>query len=395
MNALADLMKEVAQAQREQLGRARPRAGLEAALAFGARPNRGLTLLPLRARWRRWGLAFSLSACAAAGVVVALRAGNPREVRTGLGESRVLSFPGGSEVRLGPDTDLRLASSTEDGARVHLELRRGIVDVHVVHRDGTSWQVEAGGRVVHVVGTRFREAWDGTSRTFSVEMQEGTVEVTGAGLSSPQRLRAGESLRARDGETTLATRALAAAPAKDENPAPGVARAPSPRESAPSVQEGPRWRELARQGSFKEALRTAFREDTFGHTARLGARDLILLGDVARIAGQPARAERVYREAALRFPSADAAIFSLGLLAFDAQHQYANAARWFATYVARYPTGDLAREAAGRLIEAEARGGRPARAEAAARSYLARYPTGPHARLAADTLAHAERTRTP
>jgi hypothetical protein len=66
---------------------------------------------------------------------------------------------------------------------------------------------------------------------------------------------------------------------------------------------------------------------------------------------------------------------------------HGEAARWFEVYLRERPRGDLAREAAGRLIEARlgARD-RPA-ARAAARAYLARYPDGPHAALARATLA--------
>jgi hypothetical protein len=58
------------------------------------------------------------------------------------------------------------------------------------------------------------------------------------------------------------------------------------------------------------------------------------------------------------------------------------AKRWFGESLAEAPSGTLAREASGRLIEACQRAGDAAGAKDAAREYLRVYPTGPHARLA-------------
>ena len=56
--------------------------------------------------------------------------------------------------------------------------------------------------------------------------------------------------------------------------------------------------------------------------ARLGADDLVLLGDVARLAGDLDRAEEAYRLARRRFPDADRPIYALGLIAFEGRHNY-------------------------------------------------------------------------
>ena len=46
------------------------------------------------------------------------------------------------------------------------------------------------------------------------------------------------------------------------------------------------------------------------------------------------------------------AAFTLGRIAYD-RRDYREAARWFATYLREEPSGSVAREAAGRLIETE------------------------------------------
>jgi len=72
----------------------------------------------------------------------------------------------------------------------------------------------------------------------------------------------------------------------------------------------------------------------------------------------------------------------LGKVAFDQRHDYAQAADWFAKCWQEQPQGGLAREAAGRRLEALRKAGSSAQATQAARDYLERYPTGPHAELA-------------
>jgi outer membrane protein assembly factor BamD (BamD/ComL family) len=60
---------------------------------------------------------------------------------------------------------------------------------------------------------------------------------------------------------------------------------------------------------------------------------------------------------------------------------------WFQRYLAEEPSGPLAREAAGRLIELYRQSGDAASVRSAAESYLKNYPTGPHAGLARSVLA--------
>jgi hypothetical protein len=72
----------------------------------------------------------------------------------------------------------------------------------------------------------------------------------------------------------------------------------------------------------------------------------------------------------------------LGIIAFDTDRDYAAAARWFETYIAEQPVGELRREASARRMEAWKAAGDRERARAAAREYLRDYPDGAQGALA-------------
>jgi TolA-binding protein len=113
------------------------------------------------------------------------------------------------------------------------------------------------------------------------------------------------------------------------------------------------------------------------------------LADGARLSGNAEPAAAALLELRKRFPNdprCGAAAFLLGKISFDQTRDYAAAARWFSTSLREQPSGSLAREASGRLIEALSRSGDSAGARRAAQEYLLRYPDGPHANLAHSLL---------
>ena len=73
----------------------------------------------------------------------------------------------------------------------------GTVEVSVVHRAKTRWQVRAGCYQIHVTGTRFAAGWDSRQQTLTVTMREGSVIVTGPGLKQGTPLTTGQRLRER------------------------------------------------------------------------------------------------------------------------------------------------------------------------------------------------------
>ncbi|HEX3850754.1 MAG TPA: hypothetical protein VHW01_07290, partial [Polyangiaceae bacterium] len=246
-----------------------------------------------------------------------------------------------------------------------------------------------------------------------VTMFEGHVLIRSECLSAPHPLGKGQSLalscvaqnglgdsRPTPAATAVASAAAALAPAL---PAPSAstgrlyaqsrsgAEPPvvSPPATAASAQ-GPSWRDLARQGKYEAAL-SAVETTGFDEACRtLPADELLELGTTARLARRTERANTAYMAVRRRFAgseSAATAAFHLGQIAFDSAGAYADARKWFGTYLSERPAGGLATEALGREMEAEQRAGDLVAARATASSYLSRYPLGAHARLAQSLLS--------
>jgi tetratricopeptide (TPR) repeat protein len=184
----------------------------------------------------------------------------------------------------------------------------------------------------------------------------------------------------------------------DTDVAAPVAADPAPAASArgPSLPEKPEvprrlsWRQLALDARYAEAFSAAEADNFLMLCRREPSRDVLLLGDTAHFAGAIDRAEQAFRSVRARFPDgheAAVAAFSLGRIAYDERRNFGSAANWFQTYLREEPSGTLAREASGRLIEAYRGAGNLAAARDAATKYLATYPSGPHAALA-QSLIH-------
>lgn len=375
----------------------------------------------------------------------ALMEGEGRAGREGewisAGEARdvALRFSDGSRFALAPASQARVAAIVPEGARLVLE--RGAVEAAVVHRPRGAWDLDAGPFTVHVTGTRFRVAWVPEVERLDLVLIEGSVRVTGPLLEGGRAVVAGETLEVRVKEHRLEVRRdreqaaqLATPPLASSSPAIAVASAPevapSPRASAappsldvapprvadigptPPAREAaplapllsaapvpavsapptasaapsaaPSWREVAASGRYRDALTRAEAEGFEGLCESGSASDLLALGDAARFAGNGARAKYAYLALRRRFPGArDAAVaaFVLGRMAFDRDGAFAQAAKWFGTYLTEAPSGSYARDASGRLVEALQRSGDLRGARVAAQRYLDAYPSGPHAEL--------------
>ncbi|HSY41601.1 MAG TPA: FecR domain-containing protein [Polyangia bacterium] len=380
-----------------------------------------------RARPRGWSLALGLGLCGAAAAVLMLRphplsfaiAGTAGNGQLGVAlvapsaQPLELRFSDGSAVTLPP----RAAAHVDalDGQGATLAIEDGTLEVSVVHRARTHWQVQAGGYRIQVTGTRFAAGWDRRSQSLTVSMHEGSVLVSGPGLKEPVRVVTGQRLQASAGGANLGFEAPHEIAAREEMPPlpdlsgaeaapPALAPVPleipaTPAEHAPARARHPEalashavpalpadWRIQAGRAQYHEALAAAVLEGWRAECGRLGADDLVLLGDVARLAGDLNRAEEAYRSARRRFPQADRPTFALGLIAFEGRHDYRAAGDWFASYLRSFPRGPLAREAAGRLIESRIKAGDDGQARDAATSYLRAFPDGPHAALARRTV---------
>lgn len=312
-----------------------------------------------------------------------------------------IRFSDGSQVTLSQGSRARLATLDSTGA--HLVLESGAADVNVIPNHGAKYRLSLGPFAVDVTGTRFDVGFRPSDEHFTLTLREGKVVVSGCVLGEGRTLLAGESLNAscRGGHFEISAAppvqvGVAAAPP----PAPPVAAAPPVAQESEPEDAGARassatpaalsWQSLAKQSRFADAYALVASEGFESAIAKTSLAELALLGDTARFAGRPVDALSAYqalRSRAAGSASAKQAAFSIGRVHFDQRAAYAEAARWFRTYLAEQPGGPFAREAEGRLMESLSRSGDRGGARKAAERYVAKYPSGPHVRVARQLLA--------
>ena len=390
---------------------------IAAALARRSAPQRHLVT---RAR-----VALAFAAIAAGLLLFIVLGQRPLTFRVGLGEASSAGVPGawiataadrtmpvefseGTRFQVQPQSRVRVASVDAAGGRLVLE--DGAIRAAVIHRPGAKWSVDSGPFEVLVTGTRFEVRWNLAAEELVVKLDEGSVAVSGPVIGDRLAVKAGQTLRVhrREGQFELvreneaptlplpkpavpsADPALppddSAGSPKDTAPRPSVGvavstSAPPPPRSAPR----PSWRELSAAGKFKAAIEAADQEGFQRICAEGSAADLRDLADAARLSGDIPRSVQALTTLRGRFPGGDPAAeaaYLLGVIAFDARGEHPEAAQWFTRYLSERPRGRLAREAAGRLLEAEERSGHRDTARESARRYLRDYPGGPHAEMA-------------
>ncbi|HET9955544.1 MAG TPA: FecR domain-containing protein [Polyangiaceae bacterium] len=334
-------------------------------------------------------------------------------VQANNGQAVPVRFSDGSSVVLAKEGRMRVLAADPSGARVLLE--QGEVDVSVTHRAGkqTRWNFEAGPFQVHVIGTEFAMAWNPSLSKFSLRTRAGSVRVLGPCLDGPPGL---QGSRAVDAGARLEVNCPEAAPAERSDkfslntPAPGTAASAwsvdpgqastlvrgreleqvgtSPEAQHPAVaptsslNSEPNWREALRSGRGADALRIAESSSFPAVCERATRSELLELADAARLSAKSQLATTALLALRKRFSgSTDAATaaFALGRIAFEQQHDYSRAARWFKAYMDELPGGPLIGDAAGRLMEAKIRQGDRAGARLEAERYLKRFPQGPYA----------------
>lgn len=328
-------------------------------------------------------------------------------IHSGADQNLPIDFSDGSRITLEPSSRVRIAELRSTGATLAVE--SGGLDVSVKHQRDTDYRLRLGPFVVRVTGTRFKVRFSPERDVLRVTMTEGTVVVSGCALGDPRPLRAGESLLAscRDshfeisrGESaqsvpsapperaavTPAGQGAASEPAEIEAPNGDDAAQVSSRHRA-AVE--PSWQAFARAGQFEKALGSVDARGFAAECGRASAEDLGLLADMARLRNRPHDAVQALVALRRRFPRSDraaVAAFNIARVEFDQRASYAEAARWFRTYLREQPSGPLVREAEGRLMEALYRSGDRDGAMRLAERYLASNPSGPHARVARSLL---------
>jgi FecR-like protein len=322
-----------------------------------------------------------------------------------------IRFSDGTSVDLEPGARARVVAVGRAGAEIVIESGRAHIEVVPVRYriPGESpWRVSLGPFAVEVKGTRFDVEWQPHGDDFALDLFEGSVSVSGCESGHSHTLVAGQGVRASCSKkqwslVTLdeAARAeaveaevVAAAPVAVADVTPPGANANDGgadlQPPAPARKAGPArardamtarsWRSLALGGHYAAAYEAALGVGFEAESERIGAEDLTLLGDTARLNGDSRRAEAAYRAARQRFAGSAAAAraaFALGRLAVKSDPQAA--IRWFESYAREQPGGPLIGAADDWLFELVGESGTPARRREIARAYLERHPEGPHA----------------
>jgi transmembrane sensor len=315
-----------------------------------------------------------------------------------------LTFSEGTEIVMASDSRGRVEALTRVGASFLLE--RGEVRAHVVHRSGTNWRFLAGPFEVQVTGTALGVDWDPARERFAVRVDEGAVVVRGPSVGAPQLVRAGEQCVVDLPSRTVrispidAPRADAASPVdagrddrRDDRSDAQAAAAATPAAASPSPQARAAaaptvsWIKLDEKGDYDAAYAAALNAGLASVLHASSADELLRLAQVARLSGHRDTEREALVTCRRRFPGSEraaVAAYELGRTSSPSE-----ASSWFDTYLGEQPSGPLAREAAGRLVEARASAGDDRGARDAAARYLARYPDGPHALLARRVVAGA------
>lgn len=374
-----------------------------------------------RSMRRTAGLGVTVGALAAAGLVVWTMTNHPPapsplsytvdgaaapgdgDLRSSATRERELAFSDGTSIQVMPKTRARVVEVGSRGARLVLE--EGRAHVHVVHRPGADWQVQAGSFVVHVHGTAFVVGWSAAEARFDLQMESGVVSIDGPPSMDSITLRAGQSISLRpDGSPASSTAMpLPGAPATDvalpgsvpDREAPLAAAPDSPSPVAPrpvpsGIQPRVRWSERLADGDAAGIVAEAQRRGVANVLAAASSEDLAALADAARFQMQDRLARRVLLTHRARFPGtlrAKEASFLLGRLAEGHGGRAADALTWYDRYLQEAPSGAYAAEAMGRMMIVLDRQQRTDEARAVAGNYLRRFPQGVYARAARGVLS--------
>jgi ferric-dicitrate binding protein FerR (iron transport regulator) len=311
-------------------------------------------------------------------------------------EPALITFSDRTTVEVAPGAAVNVAIAGEHSARVRLS--RGSLTAHVRPQRRSAWFFRAGSYDVEVIGTRFSLAYDPDSNSFSIDVTEGKVRVTGPDrfdryVAAGQRVavspapevtarteapppEAPESSSSAAEPSKLAARDGAAVPPRVS---PRIPQAAAPAD----------WDALVAEGRFEEVVRQAQSLGVAGLLESGSARQVQAFAQAARYSGHADLAILAWNAARQRFPAQRVglqAAFFLGR-AYEDRGKLDQALTWLNTYLAESPRGVYAAEASGRrLTLSQRRHGRDA-ARKAAREYLARFPDGSYAGTARALLA--------
>jgi TolA-binding protein len=357
--------------------------------------------------WAASAVAFGVLA-SALGIFVVAHRGSPalsysvqggRVERNGFIESDApgspptLTFSDGSRLAL--DRGTRASLGVVDGRGARMAITDGSAHVDIVHRAHARWLFDAGPFLISVTGTAFTFGWKPGDEELDVQMERGSVEVSGPLSDGAIALRSGQHLtvRVRDGETVIrdaeaattvpaapqSTKAADAPAAPEEASGTSAALAPSAR--APHDGAGRAWAARLAAGDFEGIVRQAQRSGIDACLSDASSGELAALADAARYSRHDDIARKALLALQRRFPqSAPArdAGFLLGRLE-ETQGATAKAVSFYDEYLQRSPNGTYASEALGRKMTLTQLLSGDAVARRMAAEYLDRFPGGTYA----------------
>ena len=336
----------------EVLQRCRRRALTRA--SFGATAIAGLivAIVPLLFLGRTTALVRKSTGLLDAGMVAAMTAktqpaAEPLTVK-------LFTFKDGSRAELsGSVSQIKV----ERDAKRHVDLRllAGHARFEVVPNRKRSFEVQAGGVRVRVIGTSFSMAR--LSEQTRVSVDKGRVQVFWS-----------------DGKAELAAGESGVFPPASGSAPDGLAAGSANRNNL-----APEWRRLAQSGEYKGAYSAL---NAAPNSVREVPEELMLAADVARLSGNPARAVPYLKTVSERFardPRAPVAAFTLGRVLLDNMGNAGSAAGAFRRARTLAPGGPLALDAWAREVESLRRSGRAEQAADLAQKYLDQFPNGRHA----------------
>ncbi len=270
-------------------------------------------------------------------------------------------FSDGTVISLRTGANLQVLSANEYAP--HLRLTRGEADVSVVHRADSRWDFSAGPFDVAVVGTAFELNWDPERQTFSLDLRQGAVSVTGPVLDGPLLLHAGHrvSVFLETGRVAIDLAQPSTSPPRSPSPVQvalpamavpqaepsGSSAAASDAPPAPRAAPKASWRALVGRGRFAEVIMQAQAMPIAGCVSLCSAADLRALGDAARYTGRAELAERAFLRLRERFAGSPESTVAAFLLAhtYEAQHRLQLATTWYERYLSEAPSGEFSAEA--------------------------------------------------
>jgi transmembrane sensor len=110
-----------------------------------------------------------------------------------------IRFSDGTLVELAPEAQARVVAVGRAGGEIVIESGRAsvrIVPAHLRLPGESDWRVSLGPFSIDAKGTRFDVDWEPRTDDFSLDVREGTVEVSGCERGVSRTLHAGQGVRA-------------------------------------------------------------------------------------------------------------------------------------------------------------------------------------------------------